>query len=131
MTLYLWHMPALLGMHLMLDELGWYRYPGQPNLLAHSAIQLLLMVAIVGLLFLALRRLENNPQPGWDVAVAAEPGPRSAVVGALLCLAGAATLAAVKWGLKEDGVYCMAIMLSALLGARLLSRPTRQTVLLG
>jgi hypothetical protein len=38
-------------------------------------------------------------------------------VGALLCLAGATTLASVKWGLKDDGIYCVA----ALLGARLLT----------
>ena len=131
MTLYLWHMPALLAMHLVFDGLGWYRYPGQPNLLALSVIQLLLMVAVVGVLFLALRPLENNPLPGWDGAVTAEPGPRSAAAGMLLCLAGAATLAAVKWGLKDDGIYCVALMLGALLGARCLSRPSRQTVLLG
>jgi hypothetical protein len=39
----------------------------------------------------------------------------------LLCVAGAATLAAVKWGLKDDGVACVAVMLAALIGARLLS----------
>lgn len=131
MTLYLWHMPALLAMHLVFDGQGWYRYPGQPNLLALSVIQLSLMVAIVGVLFLVLRPLENNPLPGWDGAVTAEPGPRSAAAGVLLCLAGAATLAAVKWGLKDDGIYCVALMLGALLGARCLSRPSRQTAALG
>ena len=29
MTLYLWHMPALLGMHLLFDALGHPRYPGR------------------------------------------------------------------------------------------------------
>ncbi len=33
MTLYLWHIPALLGMHLVFDSLGWFRFPGQPHLL--------------------------------------------------------------------------------------------------
>lgn len=34
---------------------------------------------------------------------------------------GAAILAAVKWGLKDDGIACVAVMLVALVGARLLS----------
>jgi hypothetical protein len=46
------------------------------------------------------------------------PGPRSAAVGALLCLAGAATLASVGWGLKDQGLWCVAVMLVALVGAR-------------
>ena len=33
----------------------------------------------------------------------------------------AAILAAVKWGLKDDGIYCVATMLTALVGARLLT----------
>jgi hypothetical protein len=127
MTLYLWHMPALLAMHLAFDGLGWYRYPGQPNLLALSVVQLLLMVAIVGVLFLVLRPLENSPLPGWDGAVTAEPGPRSAAAGVLLCLAGAATLAAVKWGLKDDGIYCVAAMVTALIGARVLTEARAMT----
>ena len=36
----------------------------------------------------------------------------------LLCVAGAAILAAVKWGLKDDGLVCVAVMLTALLAAR-------------
>jgi hypothetical protein len=127
MTLYLWHMPALLLMHLGFDEMGLYRYPGEPNMLALSVIQLAIMVAVVGVLFVVLRPLENNPLPGWDRPVVVEPGPRSAVAGTLLCVAGAATLAAVKWGLKDEGIYCIAIMLVALVGARVMSCPSSQT----
>lgn len=129
MTLYLWHMPALLLMHLAFDEAGWYRYPGQPNFLVLSIIQLVLMVGLVGALFVVLRPLENNPLPGWDGAIAPAPGARSTAVGVLLCLAGAATLASVKWGLKDDGIICLTVMFAALLGARFLSRtPVRETV---
>ncbi|BBZ32232.1 acyltransferase family protein [Mycolicibacterium confluentis] len=127
MTLYLWHMPALLLMHLAFDYAGLDRYPGQPNFLALSVIQLLMMLAVVGALFVALRPLENNPLPGWDGAIAVSPGPRSAAVGALLCVAGAATLAAVKWGLKDDGIACVAVMLAALIAARVLSRAAADT----
>lgn len=130
MTLYLWHMPALLLMHLAFDQLGLYRYPGQPDLLPLSIIQLAIMLVVVGVLFLTLRPLENNPLPGWDGPIATEPGPRSGIVGAMLCLAGAVTLAAVKWGLKDDGLYCVAVMVAALIGARLLSRTSRHASVL-
>jgi len=123
MTLYLWHMPALLLLHLSFDYLGLDRYPGQPHLVVLSMIQLAIMVAAVAVLFLTLRPLENDPLPGWDGAASVPPGPRSIAVGVLLCLAGVATLAAVKWGLKSDGIYCVAIMIGALVSARLLSSP--------
>ncbi|WP_099023980.1 acyltransferase family protein [Mycolicibacterium palauense] len=121
MTLYLWHMPALLMMHLAFDHLGLPRYPGAPHLLGISVLQLAIMVVAVGLLFVGLRPLENSPLPGWDGATA-PTGARSVVTGALLCLAAAATLASVKWGLKDAGIYCVAVMLAALAGARLLCR---------
>jgi hypothetical protein len=77
--------------------------------------------------FVTLRPLENNPLPVWDGGgYVARPGGRSAAVGALLCIAGAATLASVGWGLKDQGLYCVAVMLIALLAARwLASDPQR------
>jgi len=119
MTLYLWHMPALLGVHLLFDLAGHPRYPGQPDFLAISVVQLLLTVALVAALFVALRPLENNPLPGWDGPIAVT-GPRAVGVGVLLCVAGLATLVSVKWGLKDDGLYCIAVMLAALVSARIL-----------
>ncbi|WP_179471746.1 acyltransferase family protein [Mycolicibacterium vinylchloridicum] len=120
MTLYLWHMPALLGVHLLFDVTGHPRYPGRPDFLAISVVQLLLMAVLVAVLFVTLRPLENNPLPGWDGPVAVS-GARSVGVGILLCVAGIATLASVKWGLKDDGLYCVAVMVLALIGARVLS----------
>ena len=128
MTLYLWHMPALLGLHLVFDYLGYPRYPGQPQFVVISAAQVLIMVAVVGVLFLTLRPLENNPLPGWDGAVSITPGRRSAVVGALLVIAAAAILAAVRWGLKHDGLYCVAAMVGALVAARLVALHARATI---
>lgn len=121
MTLYLWHMPALLGVHLVFDSLGFARYPGEPNLLALSVIQLLVVAGLVAVLFVALRPSEHAPLPGWDGGALSTPGARSAAVGVLVCVAGAATLASVKWGLKDEGLYCTAVLLAALLGARLLA----------
>jgi hypothetical protein len=124
MTLYLWHMPALLGVHLLFDVTGHPRYPGRPDFLAISLAQLLIMAVLVAVLFVALRPLENNPLPGWDGPVAIS-GARSIGVGILLCVAGIATLASVKWGLKDDGLSCVAVMLVALIGARALSMGKR------
>ncbi|WP_123025399.1 acyltransferase family protein [Mycolicibacterium stellerae] len=122
MTLYLWHIPALLFMHLVFDYLGHPRYEaGAPGFVALSILQLAVMAVLVATAFVALRPLENNPLPLWAGGCVAAAGPRSAAVGVLLCVAGAATLASVGWGLKGPGLYCVAVMLAALIGARLLA----------
>ena len=121
MTLYLWHMPVLLGVHLIFDSLGCARYPGQPHFVLISVAQLLIVVAVVALLFLTLRPLENNPLSGWDGAPPITSVGRGAAVGTLLCVAGVATLAAIRWGLKDDGLICVATMVTALVAARALA----------
>ena len=122
MTLYLWHIPALLFTHLVFDYLGHSRYDASaPGFIALSILQLLIMAILVATVFVVLRPLENNPLPMWDGDYVAATGWRSAAVGALLCVAGAATLASVGWGLKGFGLYCVAAMLAALVGARYLA----------
>lgn len=119
MTLYLWHIPPLLAIHLVFDYLGYPRFdPGSPGFIVLSAVQLLIMGALVAVVFVALRPLENSPLPLWDGGFVAEPGGRSMAVGTLLCIAGAATLASVGWGLKDQGLYLVALMLVALASAR-------------
>ncbi|WP_061003914.1 acyltransferase family protein [Mycolicibacterium mucogenicum] len=122
MTLYLWHMPALLGMHLAFDLAGLPRYPGQPHFLVLSVYQLTIMAILVAGLFLLLRPLENNPLPLWDGGRVSTPGWRSATVGTLLVIASAATLASVGWGLKDTGLQGVSVMLGALAAARTLAR---------
>ena len=122
MTLYLWHIPALLFMHLVFDYLGYPRFDaGAAGFVALSILQLIVMAVLVTTAFVALRPLENNPLPLWDGGYVAATGPRSAAVGVLLCVAGTATLASVDWGLKGPGLYCVAVMLAALIGARFLA----------
>ena len=122
MTLYLWHIPPLLAMHLVFDYLGYPRFdPGSAGFIALSVVQLLIMGLLVAVVFVALRPLENNPLPLWDGGFVTKPGARSVAVGALLCIAGAATLASVGWGLKDQGVYLVAVMLVALVTARRLA----------
>lgn len=129
MTLYLWHMPALLGLHLVFDALGLPRYDMHaPGFVALSVVQVVLMSAVVGVLFVALGPLENNPLPGWDGGFVGRPGLRSAAVGALLCIAGAATLVSVRWGLKDDGLVCIAVLLIALIAARALATDSKVPV---
>ncbi|MGV0811761.1 acyltransferase [Mycolicibacterium boenickei] len=128
MTLYLWHMPLLLGMHVVFDYLGLDRYdPSAPGFVALSVLQLALMAGLVAMAFVALRPLENNPLPLWDGGAVARTGIRSVAVGSLLCVAGAATLTSVAWGLKDQGVYCVAVMLVALVAARVLASTPRIT----
>lgn len=124
MTLYLWHMPLLLGMHLVFAYAGLDRYdPASPGFIALSVVQMVLMTVLVFLAFVALRPLENNPLPLWDGGSVPVPGMRSVAVGLLLCTAGAATLASVAWGLKDQGVYCVVVMVAALVFARWLANP--------
>lgn len=118
MTLYLWHIPVLLGVHLAFDYLGFARYPGRHDFLAVSIVQVLIVIAVVAVLFVFLRPLENNPLPGWDGAPNVASRGRGAVIGALLCVAGVALLASIKWGLKDDGLVCMAVVVTSLVGAR-------------
>ena len=122
MTLYLWHIPALLFMHLVFD------YLGHPRFDAGAA----------GFIALSILQSDRHGRPRHDGVRRAAPvgeqptsavgrrlrgrdGSRSAAVGVLLCVAGAATLASVGWGLKGPGLYCVAVMLAALVGARLLA----------
>jgi hypothetical protein len=128
MTLYLWHIPALLTVHLVFDYLGHPRYDASaPGFVALSILQLAIMATLVATLFVVLRPLENSPLPLWDGGYVAAPGWRSAAVGVLLCVAGAATLASVGWGLKGIGLYCVAAMLTALVGARWLATDQQAT----
>jgi hypothetical protein len=138
MTLYLWHIPPLLAIHLVFDYLGYPRFdPTMPSFVMLSVVQLVIMAVLVALVFITLRPLENNPLPLWDGGFIATRGRRSMAVGTLLCVAAAATLASVGWGLEDQGLYLVAVMLVALIGARLLagdsqrvcaaSRPARIT----
>lgn len=125
MTLYLWHIPPLLAMHLVFAYLGWSRFdPHAPGFAAASILQLAIMAVVVTVLFMAMRPVENTPLRCWDGGSVTGPGPRSAGVGVLLCVAGAATLASVGWGLRGAGLVFVAVMLTALCGARLLAGGT-------
>jgi hypothetical protein len=114
-------------MHLLFDDLGHPRFdPTSPGFVLLSVLQLLIMGVLVALVFVSLRPLENRPLPLWDGGYVAGPGGRSLAVGVLLCIAGAATLASVGWGLKDQGLYCVAVMMIALVAARTLANESQR-----
>jgi hypothetical protein len=67
-------------------------------------------------------RLARNADGGF----VARSGVRSLAVGALLCLAGAATLASVGWGLKDQGLYYVAATPIAPAAARVLASDSQR-----
>ncbi|MFD4461776.1 acyltransferase [Nocardia sp. NPDC058480] len=123
MTLYLWHMPALLTVLVLSHLAGVDRAaPTEPGFWLLTAVQLAATGALTGALFLALRGLENTALPWWDGPVAAVRGVRSAATVLAVIAAGLAILAATRWGLTVDGWTWFAGAAAALLAARLLTR---------
>lgn len=123
MTLYLWHMPALLSVLVIGHLAGVARTtPTEPGFWLLTAVQLTATAALTGVLFLALRGLENTPLRWWDGPVAAVRGARSAAVVLAVIAAGLAILQATRWGLTPDGWTWFAGGAAALLAARLLTR---------
>ncbi|MFD6396296.1 acyltransferase [Nocardia sp. NPDC060249] len=123
MTLYLWHMPALLTV-LVLSHLADAdrAAPTESGFWLLTAVQLTATAALTGALFLGLRGLENTPLRWWDGPVAAVRGVRSATTVLAVVAAGIAILQATRWGLTVDGGIWFAGAAAALLAARLLTR---------
>ncbi|MFC6012161.1 acyltransferase family protein [Nocardia lasii] len=123
MTLYLWHMPALLSVLVLSHLAGVDRAgPSEPGFWLLTAAQLAATAALTGVLFITLRGLENTPLRGWDGPVAAVRGLRAAATVLAVCAAGIAILQATRWGLTPDGGVWFAGAATALLVARLLTR---------
>src|SRR5260370_11967927 len=67
MTLYLWHIPPLLAMHLVFDYLGHPRFdPSSPGFLVLSVVQLMIMAALVAAVFVSRRPLGTKALALWD-----------------------------------------------------------------
>ncbi|MFD8101599.1 acyltransferase [Nocardia fluminea] len=123
MTLYLWHMPALLTVLVLSHLAGADRAaPTESGFWLLTAVQLTATGLLTGALFLGLRGLENTPLPWWDEPVAAVRGVRSAATVLAVIAAGIAILQATRWGLTVDGGLWFAGAAAALLAARLLTR---------
>lgn len=124
MTLYLWHMPALLTVIVLAHLAGVDRSgPAHPGFWAQTAVQVGATLALTCALFLALRGRENAPLRWWDGPVAPVRGVRSALTVGAVAAAGSAILQATRFGLTTEGWRWFAVAAAALVAARLLTRP--------
>jgi hypothetical protein len=120
MTLYLWHIPAIAVAAFALHAVGLDAYDvnaaGFWGLLALRAVVFSVVMAVA---FRLLSPLEHRPLPWWDAPVRAT-GARSAVAGALMCVAGVALVLLAKNGLTGfAGWAALGSFLAAALVARM------------
>ena len=119
MTLYLWHIPAIAVATFSLHAIGLDAYDvhaqGFWGLLALRALMFAIVMAVT---FRLLSPLEHRRLPWWDAPVRAA-GARSAVAGALVCVAGVALLLLAKNGLSGvEGWAALGCFLAAVATAR-------------
>ncbi|BDD82407.1 acetyltransferase [Tsukamurella pulmonis] len=119
MTLYLWHIPAIAVAAFSLHSVGIDAVdPAQPGFWGVMALRAAVFAVVMLALFVLLSPLEHRPLPWWDARVGAS-GERGALVGGLVCAAGAAALLMAKEGLgSSTGWQALAVFLSALVLAR-------------
>ncbi|MFD3743524.1 acyltransferase [Nocardia sp. NPDC058633] len=123
MTLYLWHMPALLTVLALGHSAGIDRStPAESGFWLLTAVQLAATMVLTAVLFRTLRGLENTALRWWDGPVAAVRGARSTTVVLAVAAAGIMILQATRWGLTAQGWAWFAGAAAALLAARLLTR---------
>ncbi|GAB3010410.1 acyltransferase family protein [Mycobacterium bourgelatii] len=123
MTLYLWHIPAIAVAAFSLHALGFDAYdvhaPGFWSLLALRAI---VFAAVMAVAFRLLTPLEHRSLPWWDepVSVSGTGRVRSALAGALVCVAGIALVLLAKNGISGfAGFTALGCFLVATATARL------------
>lgn len=119
MTLYLWHLPALIIVAGVSHVIGQDRsFPGQSGFVQLLLLQMIVFLALTALLFMLLSPLEDRPLPWWDAVVVEVRGSRSKIVGVSLTLAGMGTLGLAGLGLTPPGILVIAIVLTLLAVAR-------------
>lgn len=115
MTLYLWHLPALLLVLSASHLLGHDRSNiAQPGFWLLLSIQMIAFYGVTVVLFTFLLLAENTPLFWWDWRIADMPGARGVLVGILILIAAVANLAASNWGLLGPGLAFIAVMLGGL-----------------
>ncbi len=120
MTLYLWHIPAIAVAAFTLNAFGLDAYDVHaPGFWALLALRAVVFAAIMAVTFRLLSPLEHRRLPWWDAPVHAT-GARSALAGALICIAGVALVLLAKNGLAgTDGWTAFGFFAAAVLAARL------------
>lgn len=119
MTLYLWHMPALIAIFGLSHALGHDRStPEQDGFIPLLVMQMVGFLLLTAVLFRLLLPLETLPVPWWDGDVMKSGGTRSVVAGVALTVAASATLLLARYGLTPFGVAMIVLMFVALAVAR-------------
>jgi Acyltransferase family len=119
MTIYLWHIPAIAVATFSLHAFGLDAYdvhaPGFWGLLA---LRELVFAVVMAVTFWLLSPLEHLRLPWWDAPVRAT-GARSAVAGALVCIAGVMLVLLAKNGMDDvAGWTWLACFVAAAVAAR-------------
>jgi fucose 4-O-acetylase-like acetyltransferase len=122
MTLYLWHIPALVAAILICHAAGLDAYdPAQPFFWPLLMLRAAVFAVVMSVLFVALTPAEHRALPWWDAAITAT-GARATAMGILVCTAGVSILLMAKQGLgTTTGWWALAGFLVALGAARALS----------
>lgn len=122
MTLYLWHIPALVGAILICHAAGLDAYdPAQPYFWPLLVLRAAVFAVVMSVLFVALTPAEHRALPWWDDAITAT-GARATAMGVLVCAAGISILLMAKQGLgTTTGWWALAGFVLALGAARALS----------
>ncbi|QKT09074.1 acyltransferase [Gordonia sp. X0973] len=122
MTLYLWHIPAIVATILALHVVGLDAYSpyGQHDFWLLMAVRAGLFAGVMSLLFVLLLPAEHRRLPWWDEGVRAT-GARSTAMGVLVCLAGISILVMAKMSLGTPAGWCALLgFVGALVVARVL-----------
>ncbi|GGK37642.1 acyltransferase family protein [Nocardia camponoti] len=118
MTLYLWHMPALLTVLVVAHLLDGDRSgPAQSGFWTLTVAQLVAVGVLTLVLFTRLRVVENTPVRGWDAPAQASSRARSGVAVVGVAVAAAALFGATRNGLV-DGFAWLVVFVGALGVAR-------------
>ncbi|MDR3068471.1 MAG: acyltransferase, partial [Cellulomonas sp.] len=119
MTLYLWHLVALIVVFAVSHQLGYDRHStDQPHFWWLVAVQVVALYALTSVLFWVLQPLENTPIRWWDAKIA--PLSRGRQIGAWVGLVAivATNLMSAKEGLKGPGLVWVPLFVVALLATR-------------
>lgn len=128
MTLYLWHIPAIVAAIGVCHAAGLDAHdPAQPYFWPLLLLRAAVFTLIMSALFVALTPAEHRALPWWDDAVTAT-GTRATAMGVLVCTAGVSILLMAKQGLGTTaGWWALAGFLVALGAARALSSEKART----
>ncbi len=130
MTLYLWHIPAIVAAIALLHLVGLDAYdPAQPHFWPLLALRAASFAIVMTLVFIVALPAEHRRLPWWDEAVNAV-GARATAMGVLVCLAGISILLMAKQSLGTPaGWWALAGFVVALAAARALGSASMEAQL--